>query len=661
VCDGWSLEEVMTAEMSAFYRAALAGTPPPLPSLPVQYADFAQWQRQWLQGAVLDSEIAWWKEHLGGEPPALDLPTDRPRPSAALARAATAGIVLPPPVLEALLGLGRRRGGTLFMVLLAVLQATLHRWSGQDRISVGTPVANRGRVELERLIGFFINTLALCTDLSGDPSAGALLERVRSRALAAFDHQDLPFEKLVAAVQAHRDPSRNPLFQVLFVLQNNRSTGLDLPGLTLSVASPGGGEVVSQFDLSISATEAGGALQLGLAYSLDLFDRPTILRLLSHVQQVAEAFAADPDRPLSEIPLLGIPERRQMEVAAGAAGPAGLSDNARPDAAREEIRQRRDQLASRRRQLSPERQALLHKWVSGAPETKAPERPPLASISPLVPIQPMPEGGGGRPPIFLVHPGNGNVSGYLELAKHLGPEQPLYGLQSPGLSGGDILEGMDVIASRYLEALRAFQPHGPYRLGGWSLGGTFAFEMARRLRREHEEVDALLFIDSHGPEPAGFEPADESILLASLVHDFAGVVGQSFEVSQDDLRRLPAEERLDWILDLARRSNILPESFVSEQARRHWEVFRANVRAVESYVPAAPEELPLRTVLFRATTQPPQAEGRPALGWDAWIAGPLEVVPLEGDHYSLVRDPAVRDLAREIAARLAPEEVGVGR
>ena len=662
VCDGWSLEEVLTAEMSTLYRAALAGTPLSLPSLaplPVQYADFATWQRQWLQGEVLDRELAWWTQHLGGEPPALDLPTDHARPAVPGGRGAVTGIVLPPALVESLVALGRRRGVTLFMILLAVLQALLHRWSGQERISIGTPVANRGRLELEGLIGFFINTLVLCTDLSGNPSGTALLDRVRDLTLGAFDHQDLPFEKLVAAVQTRRDPSRNPLFQVLFVLQNNRASALDLPGVSLGLLSQGGASA-ALFDLSFSAVESAGSVVLSVAYSLDLFERPTVDLLLDHFRRIAESLAEDPQRAVDDIPLPSIPERRQ--VTAEASSSSAPADTPAPEAAREEIRQRREHLASRRKQLSPERQALLRKWVGGGPEAAQPAvspKPKPEPVSPLVAIQEAAGAAKGntQTPLFLVHPGNGNVNNYLDLSKHLGPNQPLYALQAPGLTGGEILEGMDAIATRYLEAVRTVQPYGPYRLGGWCMGGTFAYEMARRLRAAGEEVEILLLIDSHGPVAQPGEPNEEAALLASLANDFGGQAGRRLTVPLDELRRIPAADRLDWILAQARSAGALPETFAPEQARRHWEVFRANVRAIESYVP--PEPLAVPTVLFRAAVQPAEAQDRPALGWDPWIAGPLDVIPLEGDHYGVVTEPLVRHVAHEVAERLAVEAVSV--
>ncbi len=366
VCDGWSMEEVLTAELSALYRAFSAGRPSPLTELHLQYADFAQWQRQWLQGAALEEQLVWWREALAGEPPPLDLPTDRPRPPVLSGRAETRRIVLPPDLVGGLAALARSRGATLFMALLTGLQAVLHRWSGRERIGVGTPVANRSRVETEGLLGFFVNTLVLAPDLAGNPTAGELLERVRDLTLGAFDHQDLPFEKLVAALQTRRDPGRNPLFQVLFVLQNNRRSALDLPGLEVGLFPQAPATV--QLDLSFSAVERENGLGLSVAWNAGLFDRATIGRLLADVRRVLEGMVEDPACPLCALPLaFGPPElasSRQTEASAAAA------EEEQP---REGLQQRRQQVASRRRQLSPERRALLEKWVGEAPAAAAPE------------------------------------------------------------------------------------------------------------------------------------------------------------------------------------------------------------------------------------------------------------------------------------------------
>jgi len=312
VCDAWSLR-VITREVGELYRAFASALPSPLPELPIQYADYADWQRKWLRDELLAAELGWWKGHLGTAPPVLELPTDRPRPRRQSFRGSLLGFLLPPEPSAALLALGRHQGGTLFTTLLAAWQAVLHRSSGQPRISVGTPIAGRNRVEIEDLIGFFVNTLVLCTDCGGDPSVHELLSRVREGTLGAFDHQDLPFEKLVAAVQTTRDTSRQELFQVMFSLQNAGRENPELPDLTLSIL-PVAGEGLTQFDLVLNASEVNGSLAFSLSYSTDLFDRPTAARLLEHLRRLLMEMPVDPDRRLSALPLLTEAERHQVAV-----------------------------------------------------------------------------------------------------------------------------------------------------------------------------------------------------------------------------------------------------------------------------------------------------------------------------------------------------------
>ncbi len=319
VCDGWSLQ-VMIRELSAFYRAGVADsgsdTALRLPELPIQYADFAVWQRGWLQGEVLAAELAWWQRQLGEDPPVLALPADRPRPPLPSFHGGRLEHRLPAAAVAALTALGRRQGGTLFTTLLTAFLAVLHRQAGQPRISVGTPIAGRNRVETEGLIGFFVNTLVLGGDLGGDPAVGELLGRVRDTTLDAFDHQDLPFEKLAAALQTGRDASRQALFQVMFALQNTGREEADLPGLTLSPLPLSGDELVP-FDLLLTAAELageGGGLALHLSYSSDLFDRTTAVRLLAHLVRALAELPGDLDRRLSALPLLSPAERQQVTV-----------------------------------------------------------------------------------------------------------------------------------------------------------------------------------------------------------------------------------------------------------------------------------------------------------------------------------------------------------
>ena len=312
LADGWSLR-VFFRELSALYKAFSTGKSSPLPELTVQYADFAQWQRQWLQGEVLAVELSYWKDKLKGAPAALELATDRPRPSVQSSQGAARPFVLTSTLSEAIRNLSRLEGVTLFMTLLAAFQTLLHRYSQQDDVVVGTAVSNRNRLEIEGLIGPFANNLVLRTDLSGNPTFRALLGRVREVAIGAYAHQHLPFERLVEELKPQRDLSRNPLFQAMFVLhQQTLEQNLDLPGLSLSMLPIEMG--TTRFDLSIGMVDGRDELSGSLEYSTDLFDAGTIDRMLGHFRTLLESIAANPDQRLSDLPMLTDSERRQLLV-----------------------------------------------------------------------------------------------------------------------------------------------------------------------------------------------------------------------------------------------------------------------------------------------------------------------------------------------------------
>jgi amino acid adenylation domain-containing protein len=309
VTDGWS-HRLLQQEFLALYEAFARGEPSPLPPLPVQYADYALWQRQRLQGRRLDDLLDYWKARLAGLP-TLELPTDRPRPATPSPAGGRVPVAVEPALADALRRLGQAEGATLFMVLLAAFQTLLHRLSGQDDVVVGSPVANRARKEVEGLVGFFVNMLVLRTDLSGGPTFRALLARVKEACVGAYDHQELPFEKLVDELQPARDPSRNPLFQVVFALDREGVVTLERPGLTMTARDTDTG--TAKFDLTLLLAEAGaGGLSGVLEYRSDLFDRGTAERLAGHFRVLLEAAAADPDRRVGDLPLLRPDEERRV-------------------------------------------------------------------------------------------------------------------------------------------------------------------------------------------------------------------------------------------------------------------------------------------------------------------------------------------------------------
>ncbi len=307
--DGWS-EGVLRRELSSLYAAALAAEPSPLAPLALQYADFAAWQRAWPEEA-LAAQLAHWKERLAGTP-ALTLPADRPRPPIASFRGDSLGLDLPPELAGALRLLARRGQATVFMTVLAAWHALLQRTSGQTDFAVGTPVANRTRPELEPLIGVFLNMLALRTDGGGDPSFAELLARVRRTALAAYDHADVPFERIVDEVNPARDRSRQPLVQTMLALNSTPRVPFALRGLAVEPLDLSAR--VSRFDLSLGLSDQGGELGGGLEYSTDLFDRTSMARLAGHLVRLLAAAADDPSRRVAEIELLSPAERQQVAV-----------------------------------------------------------------------------------------------------------------------------------------------------------------------------------------------------------------------------------------------------------------------------------------------------------------------------------------------------------
>jgi hypothetical protein len=292
VSDGWSIG-VFVKEVTTLYEAFSAGQPSPLPELPIQYADFAHWQREWLQGDVLDAQLSYWKEQLAGAPAVLELPTDRPRPAVQSHRGAREEMRMSGEVVEKLRAVSREEGVTLFMTLVGVFQALLWRYSGQEEVVVGTPIANRTRAEVEGLIGFFVNTLVLRTSMSGEPSFREMLKRVKESALGAYAHQDVPFEKLVEELQVERSLKHNPLFQVWFVLQNAPMSELKLTGLTLNQMEFDKG--MARHDLKLDLLESPFGLTGTFEYRTELFDAHTIKQIARNFELLLEHVASEPD------------------------------------------------------------------------------------------------------------------------------------------------------------------------------------------------------------------------------------------------------------------------------------------------------------------------------------------------------------------------------
>jgi amino acid adenylation domain-containing protein len=309
VADGWSMD-LFGQELAALYDAFIEGKPSPLPELSIQYADYAHWQRQWLQGDTLGKQLNYWQQQLAGDTTVAELPPDHPRPPMQTFDGAAYHFTIPQPLADTLGELSRQEGVTLYITLLAALQTLLLRYTGSEQITVGTAVANRTRAEIESLIGFFVNTLVLRTDVSGNPSFRALMRRAREVAFGAYAHQDFPFDQLVEAMKPERDRSRTPLFQILFVWEENPLPTLEFGGLTMRSELIDNG--TAKFDLSIYMRDHNGKLSGYIEYNTRLFEESTVQRLLGHFVGLMEGIAVNPDQSLFQLPLLTNIERQEL-------------------------------------------------------------------------------------------------------------------------------------------------------------------------------------------------------------------------------------------------------------------------------------------------------------------------------------------------------------
>ncbi|RKI64410.1 amino acid adenylation domain-containing protein [Corallococcus sp. AB049A] len=637
VSDGWSFG-VLVRELVALYEAFRQGQPSPLPELPVQYADFARWQAAWMEGPVLEGQLGWWKRQLEGAPHALALPTDRPRPARRSAQGALLPVQLTPALSDAVEALAKRENATPFMVLLAAFQWLLSRYAGQDDVLVGSPIANRRHAETEGLIGFFVNTLVLRARFPRDTSFRKLLAQVRATTLGAYEHQDLPFERLVEALQPERDLGRTPLFQALFALHNTPDPDASLPGLTLTAMELT--TTTAKFDLDLALTRLPEGFQGALTYSTDLFDAATVQRLMERWSTLLETLLAAPDAPLDPRPLLTEEELRRMHVPeAPAARPSEATEVSPRDGLERELVALWEELLGVRPigvtrpffelgghsllavKLMARIRERFHRELPLAALFQAPTVETLAWLlrqapevfSPLVPIQRE----GSRRPFFCVHPVGGNVLAYAALAKQLGPEQPFYGLQSQGLDGGrPPLDSVEAMAALYVAAVRTVQPHGPYRLGGWSMGGVVAFEMARQLQARGETVEFVALID---PSPA----TDDRV---------------PFDV--DDPGRVAALFELD-------QGQLAEQAAATQEGRTLLRVFTHNLRALKHHRPGT---FTGRVLLLQAGDDPARGDD----GWSAHVQGELTREVLPGTHYTLLQPPHVQRLAGRLREALMP-------
>jgi thioesterase domain-containing protein/acyl carrier protein len=736
ISDGWSLD-IMIHEHASLYNSFCADRPSSLPPLPFHYADYAVWQRRWLQGEVLQKQLHYWQQQLAHAPQQVTLPLDRPRPPVQSYRGANAGKTLPTRDFQILKKLCGTEGVTLFMLLLAAFQTVLYRVTGQEDIVVGSPIANRTRSEVEHIVGFFVNTLVLRTNLAGNPTFRALLKQVRALMLDAYANQDLPFEQLVQMLRVERNISYSPLFQIMFVLQNTPWSMPVFAGLEVELFAQE--NATSKFDVALTITQKDNELFVGCNYNTDLFNESSIVRLLDDYHALLMILATDPDQHIQDAILLAESEHQGvLPMTTRVSSEARFSSESLLSALRDFLQKRlpdymvpalfmvlealpltangkRDLAAlpspafprsEGNEQVVAPRNALelglAHIWEElldirpiGVKENffalgghsllairlmtriqkvyhidvplniffQHPTVEELAQIlrqeivqgesSSLIVFQKE----GKKQPFFCIHPGGGNVFCYAELASALGNDRPFYALQAIGLEA-DIpaYSTIEEMAAHYLQEIMLIQPQGPYLLGGWSMGGIIAFEMARQLLNQKQEVGMVALIDSWIPNPdylaqPAFRRLDEEQLLESFALDLVGLVGGNGQfLPVAEFRRLPSlEQRLQFLVDQGRQAGILPADTGLTQLNRLFKVFKANTQALFSYVP---QKASTPLTLFRAEDHVENEQASDILPWEQLTTGTLDRYIIPGAHHTILKYPSVQKVAEYLRACL---------
>jgi amino acid adenylation domain-containing protein len=678
VCDGWSLD-IMVRELSLLYNSFSRGEPSPLPELTVQYADYAVWQRQWLRGEFLANQLKYWRDRLGGASPASELPTDHSRSSRQTHGATRETLLLPPELAARLREIGRTEGATLFMVLLAAFKTLLHRHTGQGDILVGSPIANRTRLEVEGLIGFFVNTLVLRTDLSGEPKFREVVRRVREVCLGAYAHQHLPFERLVEELQPERRLARNPLFQVLFVLQDDLPRNLEWNRLQVSFTETSDEAV--RFDLELQVWPEEGGLRCVFIYSQDLFEVETIQRLVGHFHKLLEAIATNADESIEKLRLLTDRERQQLVVDWNKALPVPEPGSVRPPvsiAATDQSRARTEPQTIVQKKLaglwcevmklqkvilednffhlgghSLQAARLFHRifleFEVNLPLAVIFESPTLKQLADAIShgrnvaitsdIVRIKEGRSARTLFFL--PGAGGYTlNFYHLSQNLDIPLTQCGLNLPGLDGTrEPCRTIEEMAEFFIGLMRKVQPAGPYFLTGYSLGGRIAYEIAFRLLRAGEKVALLAFIAQGAPD---FLPESPYSL------------GRAMQKAQLFLK-LSLRQKMEYLHYSSGRyarfkAEAESQSLVIAEHPNYQKVRKMAIRGWRRY--QATNRLHTNAVVFRETLVGNPLYRREyadkTLGWARWIDGSIRVYDLDCLHGRALDLPHARTIAQNL-------------
>jgi thioesterase domain-containing protein/acyl carrier protein len=694
ICDGWS-NGVLVREIGEIYDAFSHGRPSPYGELPIQYADFATWQQEWLSSDRFEEQLAYWKQHLGNELPFLEIPSDFPRNKNRTSFGAIESLLLPRALTRAIKTMGQREDATSFMIFLTAFNVLLHRYSGQDHILIGSPTANRMESQTEALIGAFANTLLLKSDLSADPSFKETLRRVKEVSLNAFSNQTLPFEKLVETVRPAQGRNTGQLFQVLFVFQTAFMQPMDLEDLTIMPirsVSPG-----SIFELSLGVVERDEGTRLQLEYNTELFKDDTIRRMLDDLQNILHSAVLNSSRAISDLLYWTTPlssreaqgsdaliedDVRPTITVAPMAGKNGRIEDTLKDIWKEVLHI--DSISIQDNFFEVGGHSLLAAQLFDEITNRLGVNLPLATLfeattieqlavlirderprdkwTSLVPINT----GGTKPPLFLMHAAGGNVLFYKDLADRLGADQPCYGMQAVGLDGHQsAYDRIEDMAAHYIKEIRGVQPTGPYFLGGSSMGGIIAYEVGLQLREGGQDVQLIAMLDTYAPGYLKPLPGTSRLSLKFL--DFVDRIQHHFE----SLRMLERGKRFSYFAAKAIKArNALRRSYIHKKRSVARGVLsslgrplpKALVLAQNGIFNAVRAYRPLpfdgNVVLFRASKQIRGIRHDDTLGWSKFVKGRIESHEIIGSHGSIVAEPRVRFVATILNDLLnAPEQI----
>jgi thioesterase domain-containing protein len=682
ICDGTS-SDIFFRELIALYQAFSTHQPTPLVPLPIQYADFAHWQRQWLQGEVFESQLTYWKQQLRGNLPIIQLPTDYSRPPLLTSQGDRFYRILPKSLNEALNALSQRSGCTLFMTLVAAFQVLLYCYIEQEEILVSYTIAGREQIETEDLIGPLSNTLVLRSQLSENLRFRDFLDQVMETALEADAYQNIPFEALLEEVMRSdgNRRGRSPLTRLFFALlpswKGERGLSMiDLPGLTITNLFGYVHIGQTKFDLTLAMRETDFELQAIIEYNADIFKESTIVKILKDFQTILEAIVFDPDSKIGTLalltpkfdrPALPTPDQTKLETEESYIAPRNelerklteiweellgihlisIRDNffalggssllvVRLFARIEEVFQTRLQLGIIMEASTIEDLAVvLKRNLQKVPEEKT---------KLLFLIQPE----GKLEPLFCVHGGYGGIIFYKDLAKYLGNERPVYGIESPWFMNR-LYKPTDIVnvANAYIEQIREVQPHGPYYLCGYSFGGLVAFEMACQLEAEGEEVAYVVLLDTSNPRRI---PRRRKFFERMKVSTSKKSLGEKLKViwqrgiSKISLQYVQAKERLDEMLDKPLKEIDGGLDLTTSKGQKAAEHLLLKIGKEFE-----PKVYRGKLLLFLAKDRDHVSfDWVDDLGWKEVVPHGLSVVQVEGNHATIMEEPKICIIAEHL-------------